>query len=156
MEDFRDYQISMRSVTQMTVNLDPNRHQRQGRSRRELALLRRKGMPQDTRETIVRDVGVELRLSGKKSRIIQEYLEELRRAEMESIMEVEAKSISATKSSIEALERMVFDDLENPRECTICIEEIEAGMEAIRMPCSHFYHPDCIVTFVRFIAMKCP
>ncbi|XP_002511528.2 receptor homology region, transmembrane domain- and RING domain-containing protein 3 [Ricinus communis] len=138
-----------------------------------MEVLSRMGLPQDTRERIVREVGVEVRklvstainssdCGGGVSFSIsvgiaavkweeveyERYLEEVGNPEMES-MEIEARLIPAAESSIRALKRMVFDDLENLRECTICMEQIEAGMEAIQMPCSHFYHPDCIVSWLR-------
>ncbi|EEF27812.1 zinc finger protein, putative [Ricinus communis] len=78
-----------------------------------------------------------------------QYEEALRNAEIES-MEVDAyKPKPATKSSIEALERFVFDDVESSKDCTICMDEIEVGMQAIRMPCSHYYHQDCIINWLQ-------
>ncbi|CAK7354908.1 unnamed protein product [Dovyalis caffra] len=74
--------------------------------------------------------------------------DDISRAERES-MEVEAKPIPATKSSIDALERVVFDGSRSARDCTVCMEDIEAGSEAIRMPCSHVYHSECIVQWLQ-------
>ncbi|KAJ6929150.1 E3 ubiquitin-protein ligase SIRP1 [Populus alba x Populus x berolinensis] len=59
-------------------------------------------------------------------------------------LDIEAGQIPATKSSIDALERVVFDGSSSTRDCTVCMEEIEGGSEATRMPCSHVYHSDCI------------
>ncbi len=28
--------------------------------------------------------------------------------------------------------------------CAVCQMEFEAGDEVVTLPCSHFYHPDCI------------
>ncbi|CAK7354934.1 unnamed protein product [Dovyalis caffra] len=67
---------------------------------------------------------------------IHDEEDDISRAERE-LMEVEAKPIPATKSSIDALERVVFDGLVSARDCTVCMEDIEAGSEAIRMPWSH-------------------
>ncbi|XP_056160341.1 probable E3 ubiquitin-protein ligase RHA4A [Syzygium oleosum] len=50
----------------------------------------------------------------------------------------------ATKSSIEALERIRVNDGDPMCVCTICIEELAGGTEATKMPCSHVYHVDCI------------
>jgi hypothetical protein len=80
--------------------------------------------------------------------------DDIARAERES-MEVEAKPIPATKSSIDALERVVLDASASARDCTVCMEEIDAGSEAIRMPCSHVYHSDCIVKWLQTSHM-CP
>ncbi|XP_011013930.1 PREDICTED: uncharacterized protein LOC105117854 [Populus euphratica] len=80
--------------------------------------------------------------------------DDIGRAERES-MEVEAKPIPATKSSIDALERVVLDASASARDCTVCMEDIDAGSEAIRMPCSHVYHSDCIVKWLQTSHM-CP
>ncbi|CAK7344099.1 unnamed protein product [Dovyalis caffra] len=90
-------------------------------------------------------------LEWNQQEIILPHVEEdqdTARAERES-MEVEARPIPATKSSIDALERTVFDGLGSARDCTVCMEEIEAGSEAIRMPCWHVYHSGCIVQWLR-------
>ncbi|KAF9678977.1 hypothetical protein SADUNF_Sadunf07G0092300 [Salix dunnii] len=80
--------------------------------------------------------------------------DDIARAERES-MEVEARPFPATKSSIDALERVVFDVSASASDCTVCMEEISAGSEAIRMPCSHVYHSDCIVQWLQ-ISHLCP
>ncbi|XP_055961062.1 uncharacterized RING finger protein C57A7.09-like [Mercurialis annua] len=71
------------------------------------------------------------------------------RAAMESMEDDTDRKVPASESSIAGLERCVFGD-ENLEEkkCVICLEEMEMGMEAIRMPCSHFYHQDCIVQWL--------
>ncbi|KAJ9140613.1 hypothetical protein P3X46_031241 [Hevea brasiliensis] len=55
--------------------------------------------------------------------------------------------VPATKSSIEALEIVKVDGPRN-QQCTICLEEILIGSEAVRMPCSHLYHHRCICTWL--------
>ncbi|KAJ6917171.1 hypothetical protein NC652_019525 [Populus alba x Populus x berolinensis] len=70
-------------------------------------------------------------------------------------MEVAAKPIPATESSIDAMERVVLDASASARVCTVCMEEIDGGSEAIRMPCSHVYHSDCIVKWLQTSHM-CP
>lgn len=32
--------------------------------------------------------------------------------------------------------------------CTICLEEFEAGSEALCMPCTHIFHAGCIVKWL--------
>jgi Ring finger domain len=46
--------------------------------------------------------------------------------------------------------------------CTICCEDIEVGTTAVRLPCAHLYHADCIVTWLSkfntcppFVALPC-
>ncbi|XP_055961826.1 E3 ubiquitin-protein ligase SIRP1-like [Mercurialis annua] len=64
---------------------------------------------------------------------------------------------TATKSSIENLERVVLKDIaDSSKSCTICIKEIVVGTEVIRMPCSHLYHKDCIVEWLEKYSHSCP
>ncbi|KAM1702732.1 hypothetical protein FF1_028000 [Malus domestica] len=55
------------------------------------------------------------------------------------------KFVPASKSSIEKLERA---RVEVSAACSVCMEEMEVGSQAIRMPCSHLYHKDCIVEWL--------
>ena len=63
----------------------------------------------------------------------------------------EAKLIPATKSSIEALEKVTLqqDELDSVAACVICTQEFVAGLEVTRMPCSHVYHEECIVKWLK-------
>uniref|UniRef100_A0A2N9HES2 RING-type domain-containing protein n=1 Tax=Fagus sylvatica TaxID=28930 RepID=A0A2N9HES2_FAGSY len=66
----------------------------------------------------------------------------------ESMEAFEAKSIRATKSSVEPLEKFRFQqqsDSVSVGECIICLEEFETGSELIRMPCSHVYPGHCVL-----------
>ncbi|KAJ6740978.1 F6A14.12 PROTEIN-RELATED [Salix purpurea] len=80
--------------------------------------------------------------------------DDIARAQRES-MGAEARPIPATKSSIDALERVVFDVSASAGDCAVCLEEISAGSEAIPMPCSHVYHSDCIVKWLQ-TSHSCP
>ncbi|OAY25758.1 E3 ubiquitin-protein ligase Praja-1 [Manihot esculenta] len=55
--------------------------------------------------------------------------------------------VPATKSSIDALETVKVEGSVNQR-CSICLEEILIGSEAICMPCSHLYHRSCICNWL--------
>ncbi|KAJ9159321.1 hypothetical protein P3X46_024832 [Hevea brasiliensis] len=55
--------------------------------------------------------------------------------------------VPATKSSIEALEIVKVDGPMN-QQCSICLEEMLIGSEAICMPCSHLYHHRCICNWL--------
>ncbi|KAF2313624.1 hypothetical protein GH714_012619 [Hevea brasiliensis] len=56
------------------------------------------------------------------------------------------EKIPATKSSIDELERLEFlDDLGRVTTSTVCVEELQVGVQAIQLPCYHHYHQDCIV-----------
>ncbi|PON98059.1 43kDa postsynaptic protein [Trema orientale] len=80
-------------------------------------------------------------------------------------------SVPATKSSIEALEKVKVDDHESlsstlVEQCCICLEKLslldnsnEDGHphdhEVVQMPCSHLYHKHCIVRWLECSHM-CP
>nr|POF25821.1 e3 ubiquitin-protein ligase rduf2 [Quercus suber] len=63
----------------------------------------------------------------------------------------EVKLIPATKSSIEALEKVTLQqyDLDSVATCVICTQEFKASLEVTRMPCSHVYHEECIVKWLK-------
>ncbi|CAN6566770.1 unnamed protein product [Malus baccata var. baccata] len=60
---------------------------------------------------------------------------------------VEPAFVPATKSSIDMLER-VRVEASLGFCCSICISEIGAGTEGLRMPCLHLYHENCIVEWL--------
>jgi hypothetical protein len=55
--------------------------------------------------------------------------------------------VRASKSSVEALEKVKAEGF--PTRCVVCLEDILMGLEATRMPCSHVYHGDCIVNWLK-------
>ncbi|GMY15666.1 tRNase Z TRZ1-like isoform X2 [Fagus crenata] len=57
------------------------------------------------------------------------------------------KGIPATKSSIQALEKVRLQP-DSVGDCIICLQEFEIDSEVTRMPCSHVYHGDCIVKWL--------
>lgn len=57
--------------------------------------------------------------------------------------------VPATKSSIAALKKVKVENLSVMNECSICLEEFSTGLEVIGMPCSHVYHKDCIVEWLK-------
>ncbi|PKI63227.1 uncharacterized protein LOC116213586 [Punica granatum] len=63
-------------------------------------------------------------------------------------------------SCIEGLEkvRVEKDCIGNSSDnyqCVICLEEIPVGSEAVSMPCSHYYHGDCIANWLHRSSL-CP
>ncbi|XP_050231538.1 uncharacterized protein LOC126680458 isoform X2 [Mercurialis annua] len=56
-------------------------------------------------------------------------------------------SSAAAKSSIDALDRINVSAGDG-MECSVCLEGIEVSEPAIRMPCLHCYHQDCIVKWL--------
>ncbi|KAK8480889.1 hypothetical protein V6N13_004296 [Hibiscus sabdariffa] len=75
----------------------------------------------------------------------------LTRALAESASEFERDSygmVAATEASIEEmLERVEVEARDET--CMICLNELEVGFEAARMPCSHGFHGDCIEKWLR-------
>ncbi|KAK8635555.1 hypothetical protein V6N13_004289 [Hibiscus sabdariffa] len=65
-------------------------------------------------------------------------------AESESEFERENYGmVAAREASIEELlER--FEVVAGDETCVVCLNELEVGFEAARMPCSHCFHGDCI------------
>ncbi|TXG50448.1 hypothetical protein EZV62_022972 [Acer yangbiense] len=66
------------------------------------------------------------------------------------VMITDAAAVTSSEcccSIQEALEKTRVEDCS--KQCVICLEEISVGSEATRMPCSHVYHQDCIVTWLK-------
>ncbi|KAL1538345.1 RING-type E3 ubiquitin transferase [Salvia divinorum] len=52
--------------------------------------------------------------------------------------------------------RVFFEVAEEERcRCSICLEEIETGDMALKMPCAHVFHGECIVLWLRR-SLSCP
>lgn len=59
---------------------------------------------------------------------------------------------AATKESIGGLERVRIEDEGSDHmvvSCLVCLEDVLVGSEAIKLPCSHLYHKDCIVEWLQ-------
>ncbi|PRQ18364.1 putative transcription factor C2H2 family [Rosa chinensis] len=55
------------------------------------------------------------------------------------------------------LEKVELDSLEAAeKSCVICIEDLEAGVQVIRLPCSHLYHERCIDRWLKKPSHICP
>ncbi|EPS66969.1 hypothetical protein M569_07811 [Genlisea aurea] len=63
----------------------------------------------------------------------------------------------APASSIDAIPtiKIAPEHLLNDSECPVCKEELKIGMEAKELPCSHVYHSDCIIPWLR-LHNSCP
>ncbi|KAF6160039.1 hypothetical protein GIB67_033123 [Kingdonia uniflora] len=58
------------------------------------------------------------------------------------------KLVPATRSSIEALEKVRFDVTNMTEDCAICSRNFFTGMIVTKMPCSHIFHGDCIARWL--------
>jgi len=65
------------------------------------------------------------------------------------------KTKGASKSSIDSLPIQKIEKFESPTTCCICLTEMEDGCEIKKLPCSHFYHPECIDQWL-IVNKTCP
>ncbi|KAK8615002.1 hypothetical protein V6N13_068788 [Hibiscus sabdariffa] len=75
----------------------------------------------------------------------------LTRALVESASEFERDSygmVAATEASIEEMLEKV-EVKAGDETCMICLNELEVGLKASQMPCSHDFHADCIENWLR-------
>ncbi|KAK8615011.1 hypothetical protein V6N13_068797 [Hibiscus sabdariffa] len=56
--------------------------------------------------------------------------------------------VAAREASIEEMVKRVEIEA-GDKTCVICLNELEVGFEAARMPCSHDFHDDCIKKWLR-------
>ncbi|ONI06820.1 hypothetical protein PRUPE_5G083200 [Prunus persica] len=59
----------------------------------------------------------------------------------------------ASKASVEALEKLVFQG--GGGECVFCLEKMVSGDQVTRLPCSHVFHGDCVVEWLK-LGHTCP
>ena len=62
---------------------------------------------------------------------------------------VEIHFVAASKSAIESLKRLKIGHDGGENSCSICLENFLVGRsEAIKLPCSHLFHGDCIIKWL--------
>lgn len=93
-----------------------------------------------------------------------EYERAIKRPRTECELMVEAMMRNyrpASKESIEELERVCVDELDNncsdqTKSCAVCLEDLSKGGQQLRkMACSHVFHQECIVQWLNTSYM-CP
>ena len=63
--------------------------------------------------------------------------------------ENEDKPPAASEETLEKLPRVNFLKEINQVDCPVCQDEFTEGLELIKLPCGHFYHPDCILKWLK-------
>ncbi|MBA0727589.1 hypothetical protein Golax_000562 [Gossypium laxum] len=57
--------------------------------------------------------------------------------------------VLAKESLVKEMLKTVRIEVGDEADCMICLEELEVGFDAFRMPCSHTFHGDCIEKWLR-------
>ncbi|MBA0631881.1 hypothetical protein Godav_000712 [Gossypium davidsonii] len=71
-------------------------------------------------------------------------------AESESEFEnINGGMVLAKESLVKKMLKTVRIEVGDEEDCMICLEELEVGFDALRMPCSHTFHGDCIEKWLR-------
>lgn len=94
----------------------------------------------------------------EECRLMEEYrlLEELGNFDLDWFDEHDyAYSCPAPQALLERKVTEVFHSEEENMDCVICLEELVSGTEVKRLPCSHFFHGQCIDCWFEGMD-KCP
>ncbi|XP_042483481.1 E3 ubiquitin-protein ligase SDIR1-like [Macadamia integrifolia] len=83
-------------------------------------------------------------------RTIEEETEDIEATLMDIAREEGFRLTPASRSSIEALEIKKFDDTQEPETCMVCMDEYVTGVDIVPLPCSHFFHSECIVKWLEY------
>ncbi|XVF83153.1 hypothetical protein PTKIN_Ptkin16aG0110800 [Pterospermum kingtungense] len=72
--------------------------------------------------------------------------------------ETKKRTVPADETSIQALEKVIYGpggSKYSEDKCSVCLKEMLLGSQVTRMPCSHVFHEDCIVPWLK-INHVCP
>lgn len=61
----------------------------------------------------------------------------------------------ATEEMIKNLPIYIVTKEEDIKRCCICLCDMEEGTETTKLPCSHYFHQDCIIEWLK-INKSCP
>ena len=75
-------------------------------------------------------------------------------SDMEVDMEVDYPHNPATEAAIDGLQELYLLELDG-QACSICLDPMLDSMPVLGMPCSHFFHPNCIREWLR-VEGSCP
>ncbi|KAL6280181.1 hypothetical protein ACE6H2_017062 [Prunus campanulata] len=68
----------------------------------------------------------------------------------ESLNQEMFSPMPATRASVEALDKFVFDGSSSDQHCVICLEGMLSGDQVTCLPCSHMFHANCIEQWLRY------
>ncbi|MBA0755251.1 hypothetical protein Gogos_021134 [Gossypium gossypioides] len=57
--------------------------------------------------------------------------------------------VSAKESLVKEMLKTVRIEAGDEKNCKLCLQELEVGFDASKMPCSHTFHGDCIEKWLR-------
>lgn len=83
--------------------------------------------------------------------IMEHFLWQPQRAAQQGLTEAELKELKNVNI-------VLGDEIHNDSSlstCTICLEEFQEGMNVIQLPCNHYFHPDCVIGWLKFHVL-CP
>ena len=69
--------------------------------------------------------------------------------------ELERRLGRQAKQALSCVALVVVAEEEEAAECTVCLEDLQQGQEARRLPCGHSFHRPCIDAWL-LAKRKCP
>jgi hypothetical protein len=67
---------------------------------------------------------------------------------------VAKKTIGADK--LNSFEEFLAGQETIPEQCSICMDNFQIGERMKRLPCTHFFHADCIEHWLKTVSLNCP
>ncbi|PIA62580.1 hypothetical protein AQUCO_00200528v1 [Aquilegia coerulea] len=80
----------------------------------------------------------------------EEFTEQVITRESEIEASERLNMVPASRKAINELKKFEYDGGDSiiNKECTICFEDFQMGLEVTRLPCSHGFHGKCITTWL--------
>lgn len=77
-----------------------------------------------------------------------------RRSRIRVASSTEEANVPGAKTSVKALKKFrygggVSSKVEEVMTCPICMEEVLSGTQVTKLPCSHLFHSDCILKWLK-------
>jgi len=63
--------------------------------------------------------------------------------------------VTLDQKEIDGLDKEVVETKQSDR-CTICLQDIKEGETMTKLNCSHYYHHECIIKYLKDFDYKCP